>query len=282
MPRKPDTLCAGTCGKLLFGGKSSLPAGQRMCHACRARKPAHAPASARTPARLRFCEVCERQFKASYSKQRTCGRSCGWALRVREGNVPQKAEPKAKLLMVQEDHSCEICGRTWTGKPLEDGMRAICSPTCRRRAAGVREVGAIATVTCGACSTSITYVVRRGNRRHYCDPCAKARRVARKRRSKRDSGKDHRQRARRYGVSYEPISKAYILERDKWMCGICRKRISKRHVYPHPMSPSLDHMVPMARGGGHVRANVQASHWLCNATKSDGLVSAGEQLMLIG
>jgi len=36
MPRKPDTPCAG-CGKLLYGGKSALPPGQRTCVDCRGR-----------------------------------------------------------------------------------------------------------------------------------------------------------------------------------------------------------------------------------------------------
>jgi 5-methylcytosine-specific restriction endonuclease McrA len=34
MPRKPDTPCA-SCGKLLYGGKGALPAGQRTCVDCR-------------------------------------------------------------------------------------------------------------------------------------------------------------------------------------------------------------------------------------------------------
>lgn len=34
MPHKPDTPCSG-CGKLLWGGTASLPAGERKCQACR-------------------------------------------------------------------------------------------------------------------------------------------------------------------------------------------------------------------------------------------------------
>lgn len=34
MARKPDTPCAG-CGKLLWGGATSLPEGQRRCRDCR-------------------------------------------------------------------------------------------------------------------------------------------------------------------------------------------------------------------------------------------------------
>lgn len=35
MPRQPDAPCAGGCGRLLWGGSGSLPAGERTCRACR-------------------------------------------------------------------------------------------------------------------------------------------------------------------------------------------------------------------------------------------------------
>lgn len=35
------------------------------------------------------------------------------------------------------------------------------------------------------------------------------------------------------------------------------------------MSASIDHVVPMARGGPHLYTNVQCSHWVCNVLKSD-------------
>lgn len=35
MPRSPNIECAGACGRLLWGGRGSLPAGQRMCRECR-------------------------------------------------------------------------------------------------------------------------------------------------------------------------------------------------------------------------------------------------------
>lgn len=37
MPRKPDTPCAGGCGKLLWRGTGSRPAGERKCRECRSR-----------------------------------------------------------------------------------------------------------------------------------------------------------------------------------------------------------------------------------------------------
>lgn len=41
MPHRPDTPCAGTCGRLLWSSGTSLPEGERMCRACRASSTSH-------------------------------------------------------------------------------------------------------------------------------------------------------------------------------------------------------------------------------------------------
>lgn len=39
MPTRPDVICAGGCGKLLWRGTGTLPPGESTCHECRSRKP---------------------------------------------------------------------------------------------------------------------------------------------------------------------------------------------------------------------------------------------------
>jgi 5-methylcytosine-specific restriction endonuclease McrA len=73
---------------------------------------------------------------------------------------------------------------------------------------------------------------------------------------------------------------AYLLERDKFRCGICGKRISARLKYPHPMSASIDHVVPLAKGGTHAKENLRPAHLDCNVRKGAG--GEGEQLLLVG
>lgn len=46
------------------------------------------------------------------------------------------------------------------------------------------------------------------------------------------------------------------------------------------MCPSLDHVIPMSKGGAHSYANTQLAHWLCNVTK--GNRGGGEQLARVG
>jgi hypothetical protein len=52
----------------------------------------------------------------------------------------------------------------------------------------------------------------------------------------------------------EAIRVAEIGSRDGWTCGICRdaeRPVTAALAYPHPLSPSLDHIQPVASGGPH-------------------------------
>jgi len=76
------------------------------------------------------------------------------------------------------------------------------------------------------------------------------------------------------------FSVAYIAERDRWRCGLCRRRISKKLHYPDPMCLSMDHIVPVSDGGSNERANLQASHLVCNLRKRN--MGEPQQLRLLG
>lgn len=79
----------------------------------------------------------------------------------------------------------------------------------------------------------------------------------------------HRRRARkRTGNRGSSIDLPTVLVRDQYKCGICYKRIPKQYKYPHPLSPSLDHIIPLSKGGSHSWDNVQASHHQCNQKKA--------------
>lgn len=68
----------------------------------------------------------------------------------------------------------------------------------------------------------------------------------------------------------EPYTRQAIFERDGWVCGICDQPINPGLVgQVHPDAPSIDHIVPLSRGGDDTPANVQASHFGCNAGKCD-------------
>lgn len=58
-----------------------------------------------------------------------------------------------------------------------------------------------------------------------------------------------------------------------WVCGICDATIDPGLAWPDPWSQSLDHIIPVARGGGHIIENLQLAHLRCNIRKSSRLVA---------
>lgn len=87
---------------------------------------------------------------------------------------------------------------------------------------------------------------------------------------------NHRQRARKYGCVYDPsVTLKKLIERDGLRCKICGEMCDPDdHTwseYTGPMSPSIDHIIPIAKGGGHIWTNVQVAHVICNSYKRDNL-----------
>ena len=55
-------------------------------------------------------------------------------------------------------------------------------------------------------------------------------------------------------------------------CGICGQLVDFNAKYPHPLSPCIDHIIPIAKGGHPSDMdNLQLAHWWCNRQKSDKL-----------
>lgn len=78
-------------------------------------------------------------------------------------------------------------------------------------------------------------------------------------------------RARKRGAVTESFNNSEIYERDNWLCGICGNPVNSGLEWPHPGSPTLDHIIPLSRGGNHTRGNVQLAHMHCNLVKNDKL-----------
>ena len=60
-----------------------------------------------------------------------------------------------------------------------------------------------------------------------------------------------------------------VFERDGWRCGLCGLPIDPALNYPHSMMATLDHIVPVSKGGLHTLENSQAAHARCNLSKGN-------------
>lgn len=61
------------------------------------------------------------------------------------------------------------------------------------------------------------------------------------------------------------IERRPLAVRDHWRCGICCGRIETLD------EATIDHIVPLSRGGQHVWSNVQIAHAACNARKGNAI-----------
>lgn len=75
----------------------------------------------------------------------------------------------------------------------------------------------------------------------------------------------------------EDIIHLEVFERDEWICHLCNGKIDRNLRGDAWMRATLDHVVPLCKGGTHTYDNVKASHWRCNMEKGDRLTSDDHQ-----
>lgn len=79
--------------------------------------------------------------------------------------------------------------------------------------------------------------------------------------------------ARRRNAVVRKVDFLALRARDGDQCCICGSLIDFELTYPDRASPTLEHVVPLSRGGSHTQENTGMAHWLCNVLKNDRLMS---------
>lgn len=75
--------------------------------------------------------------------------------------------------------------------------------------------------------------------------------------------------ARKRAVMVESFDELEIFERDGWICQLCGGPVDPAEGPRSSRSKSLDHIVPLTRGGLHTRVNSQLAHLGCNSAKGN-------------
>lgn len=73
-------------------------------------------------------------------------------------------------------------------------------------------------------------------------------------------------------VAYQKAKK--IVYAQQSVCGICGRPVDKKLPFPNPWSPTVDHIIPVQKGGDPVNLeNLQLAHLACNRAKATKLVA---------
>lgn len=232
------------------------------------------------------CRYCDKTFfPKEAGKAAFCSRACAFAAK----NVNGKRHDCCPIRFVE----CG-CGIVFASRH----GRKYCSLQCQfngsKRSKPQKEAR-----YCKECCAEMG-VDRHGAARYCSKDCAKkskkapdvlsperreARRIYKRAYRKTEAGKErHRiekrlRRAKRTDAYVAPVVRAEIYKRDGWICGICREKVNPKFVVPHPLAKTIDHIVPLAKGGTHEPKNVQLAHFICNSLK--GAVTDGVQQRLI-
>jgi len=69
------------------------------------------------------------------------------------------------------------------------------------------------------------------------------------------------------------ICRRTVFERDGWVCYICGVAVDRKARVPWPTAPTIDHVVPLSKGGTHTLDNVRCACFRCNSRKRDSIVN---------
>lgn len=122
--------------------------------------------------------------------------------------------------------------------------------------------------TCQGCGES--FLGRNRRQKHCSDGCAVTawKRLNAERARELDRRHSGRRRARILATTVSDFTETDVRMMYGDDCYLCGERINFKLKWPHIKSPSLDHVVPLSRGGTHTLDNVAMTHWGCNNRKN--------------
>ena len=130
--------------------------------------------------------------------------------------------------------------------------------------------------TCKECDTKYHWTMYWMNTSACSVECLKKRLKKARRKSRIKQQKDpdykrlrnHKDRARHYGVKYERVNIESIFIRDDYQCKGCGINVVRSKRYK-PNQATIDHMIPLSRGGTHTWDNLITLCHQCNSSKSN-------------
>lgn len=222
---------------------------------------------------IRQCPSCGQSFKRrAHVREVYCSRPCR--------DVGQYV---GEILSLVEGRQCRTCGQWFIVGGPHRGKWTCNSHECRKSEGrrryretfvSVRQTNPTVEKACAHCGKifKTNFVA---TRRIYCsERCTK--RAAHS--DKRHRVRYWKRRSQRLAtVKRESIKRLEVWKRDNKKCRLCGKPINFKLKWPDAKSFTIDHIVPISKGGAHVMTNVQSAHLICNSLRRE--VGSGQPFL---
>lgn len=210
------------------------------------------------------CESCGGDFTAHAHAKRYCSEGC----------APVSEHEHVSRLVYNE---CPVCNSMYKGYENSPACSGLCKDIVykerKRQAEVANHKGQSKSYECVICSSLFTPLY--GNR--SIRVCGNSCRVVRDRDAKSESNARRRARLRGNGRHDYGISLTKLIAKHYNECAICGEPCDRKDFIHNdegyhvtgPNYPSVDHIIPISKGGTHTRENIQLAHHLCNSIKSN-------------
>lgn len=212
-----------------------------------------------------ICQHCGKEYHPKErDRNKYCSRECAFAHRA--------AKPREATRVI-----CVVCGREFEGRP----NRKYCSDECKksmqcdeaRERAIQKHSSEIEPIKCKECGK--VFIPEYGvKRRKFCSE-----KCAQRNESKAPSAKMHK-------GSVSKARRLRVYKRDNYVCQLCGKPLmmdkadTLGYGKPHPLAPTVDHIVPCSIGKQmgwsnieiNSETNLQSAHFVCNVKKGNNIV----------
>lgn len=206
---------------------------------------------------MRKCTECSAEFaKANPGRfPLTCSEGCK---KAREKRLRLEAKSYQK--------TCKICSTEFTAT---NTRRMYCSIQCKskqygkylkvRRAKAREERPDFVEQPCHYCNQPVWKLATRGG--IVSHPICKD--AARRDRNRQKNSKRR---------NYRYISQSKFMEisiRDEWTCHLCGEQVDETLPRLAAKGASLDHVIPLSKGGTDDPENLKLAHFICNVRKGN-------------
>lgn len=264
---KTDGPCI-VCGKTIIG----KTAGAKYCsNGCR-RQNDNKDNSEPHGELIKICPVCNTEFKTYRSRTKCCSEKCSYIYhnsseesRTRDKERYRKNHPEARS---QEEISKEAEAKRIIRKSEILERQKILEEQKRiKELQRLEKQNRVFNIVCPCCEK--TFESKYSYSKYCSDEC-----------KRKQTNINHRTKKRYKGITVNSnISLFKLAQRDNNQCQICGllvdwddKEHAKKTIICGDMYPSIDHIIPISKGGLHSWNNIQLAHRKCNYLKKDKII----------